>query len=44
MVEWLDQLGEKLIEMREVVVEREKAAKASIKAQYEKRHNPVNLK
>ena len=44
MVEWVDQLGEKLIEMREVVMEREKAAKASMKAQYDKRHNPVNLK
>ena len=32
VVEWVDQLGEKLIEMREVVVEREKVAKASMKA------------
>ena len=37
VVEWADQLGEKLIEMREVVVEREKVAKASMKAQYEKK-------
>ena len=37
LVEWVDQLGEKLIEMREVVVEREKAAKASMKAQYDKK-------
>ena len=37
VVEWVDQLVEKLIEMREVVVEREKAAKASMKAQYDKK-------
>ena len=37
VVEWVDQLGAKLIEMREVVVEREKAAKASMKAQYDKK-------
>ena len=37
VVEWVDQLVEKLIEMREVVVEREKPTKASMKAQYDKK-------
>ena len=37
VVEWVDQLGERLIEMRTVVVEREKVAKASMKAQYDKK-------
>ena len=43
VVEWVDQLGEKLIEMREVVVEREKAAKASMKAQYDKKAQSCEL-
>ena len=37
VVELVDQLVEKLIEMREVVVEREKVAKASMKAKYDKK-------
>ena len=37
VVEWVDQLGEKLIEMREVVVEREKVAKESMKALFDKK-------
>ena len=42
-VEWVDQLGKKLIEMREVVVEREKTAKASMKAQYDKKAQSCEL-